>query len=165
MKYKIIHGLSKHPLHTIWSGIKRRCNKPAHAAFKWYGAKGIKMCLEWENNFKLFYDWCIENGWKKGLSIDRTDNNKGYSPENCKFIARSLNSKKRNVDSPVNHEGYKNPNAKLNLESMRQLKNDLMNNRKIKELIAIYNISSAQIYRIKNGLRWNSIDPLIQQLD
>jgi len=137
--------------------MKRRCNKQNDSHFKWYGGRGIKVCLEWQNNFKSFYDWCIENGWEKGLSVDRTDNDRGYSPENCTIMTRSLNSKKRNDNSPNRHSGILNPNAKLNAETINKLRDDLNNNFKIKELSVTYKISIAHIYRIKNNERWNSV--------
>jgi len=150
------HGLSKHPLHTIWSHIKRRCTKTNDVNFKWYGAKGITICLEWANDFKSFYDWCMKNKWSEGLSIDRIDNSKGYCPDNCTFITLSQNSIKRNSESPVNNRGSMNPNAKLTLEDVLRLKSDLLNNIARKKLSDTYKISVSHIYRIKNGLRWNS---------
>ena len=156
----ITHGLSKHPLYNLWRNIKKRCNVITDMNYKWYGGKGIKMSLKWESNFKHFYDWCLLNGWERGLTIDRINNEKGYLPENCSFITRSLNSKKRHQSSPLNHKDEMNPNAKLTIELVKQLRNDLTNKVKIKDLLAIYNISQTQLYRIKNGVRWNS-SPLV----
>lgn len=150
------HGLSKHPIYRLWHQIKKRCNNTGDISFKWYGAKGIKICLQWADSFESFYHWCIKNGWEKGLSIDRKDCTKDYSPENCTFVTRSFNSKKRHQDSPANHKEHMNPNAKLTKESIKQLRNDLINNHKVKELSSIYKISRTQIYRIKNGSEWNS---------
>ena len=92
--------------------------------------------------------------------VDRVENGLGYLPENCSFITRSLNSKKRHQSSPLNHKDEMNPNAKLTIELVKQLRNDLTNKVKIKDLLAIYNISQTQLYRIKNGVRWNS-SPLV----
>jgi hypothetical protein len=161
----ITHGLSKNPIYRLWHQIKKRCYNSADISFKWYGGRGIKMCSEWENSFVSFYSWCLKNGWEKGLSIDRKDNKKDYSSENCTFVLRSINSQRRHQDSPVNHKGNLNPNAKLTLDSIKELRNDIKNNVSVAMLIKIYKISRTHIYRIKNGLRWNSIDPLIQQLD
>lgn len=79
------HGLYYHKLHNIWSCMKYRCNNKNHKEFNSYGGKGIKVCDDW-NNFINFYNWAISNGYKDGLSIDRIDGNKGYSPNNCRFI-------------------------------------------------------------------------------
>lgn len=79
------HGLSKHPLNAVWCGIKERCTNPNADNYKWYGGDGITICPEWME-FMPFYEWAIANGWERGLTIDRIDVAKGYSPENCRLI-------------------------------------------------------------------------------
>lgn len=92
------HGMAKrnavHPVHKLWADMHQRCTNPNNPAFKNYGARGIFICEEW-NDFTKFYKWCIENGWEKGLEIDRKDNNKGYSPDNCWFTTRVFQSRNR----------------------------------------------------------------------
>jgi hypothetical protein len=97
------HGLTKHPLFSVWSGIINRCyNKNVHN-YNDYGGRGVKMCDEWRNDFKVFFDWCINNGWEKGLQIDKDikSNNLGihpiYSPETCTVLSGKVNmSRTRN---------------------------------------------------------------------
>jgi len=76
----ITHNLSKHPLYRTWNNMTQRANK--HKRYI-----GIFVCDEWLS-FINFYNWSIANNWELGLEIDRIDNLKGYSPDNCKWSTR-----------------------------------------------------------------------------
>lgn len=80
------HGLSNTRLHKIWSMVIERCNNHNHVQYHRYGGRGIKMCEEWEKDFVAFYEWAMANGYEDGLTLDREDNDKGYSPDNCRWI-------------------------------------------------------------------------------
>jgi len=62
--------------------------------YRRYGERGIKVCLEWKNDFMSFYDWSMANGWKQDLVIDRINNDGNYKPSNCQWITSSENLKK-----------------------------------------------------------------------
>lgn len=83
------HGLTHHPLYRVWQRMKGCTSSPTHQDYHHYGARGITVCDEWANNFKSFYTWAMEHGWKSGLEIDRVDTNGNYCPENCRFTDRS----------------------------------------------------------------------------
>lgn len=95
---QVTHGLRKHKLYGVWRSMKERCVCETHYAYKDYGARGITVCKEWLNDFKVFYDWAMNNGYKEGLTIDRINNNSGYYPENCRWVTMEIQNKnKRNT--------------------------------------------------------------------
>lgn len=85
-------------LNLKYRSIKRRCYNPECEAYKNYGYRGIKMCDEWLADFKNFYNWAVNNGYKKGLTIDRIDVNGNYEPNNCRWISnlKQQNNKRNN---------------------------------------------------------------------
>lgn len=95
--YKIItkHGLSKTRLNHTYRHMKDRCYNPKCNSYKSYGARGIKMCDEWLNDFVAFYNWALANGYKEDLTIERVDVNGDYCPENCTWIPMGDQAKNR----------------------------------------------------------------------
>lgn len=84
--YKGTHMQSKSRLYEIWCGMKKRCYNKKAPAYSYYGARGIMVCEQWLNSFETFAAWSLEHGYNDNLSIDRTDNAKGYSPDNCRWV-------------------------------------------------------------------------------
>jgi hypothetical protein len=90
------HGFSQHPLYFRWRSIRERCHKSEHPDYPSYGGRGIKLCDEWLHDRTKFFEWALANGYDKKLQLDRIDNNKGYSPDNCRFVSPKVNSRNRN---------------------------------------------------------------------
>ncbi len=86
-------------LYSIWKNMRYRCNNPKHKSYLKYGGRGIGVCSEWENDFKIFRIWALENGYDSDLSLDRRNNDLGYSPSNCRWITfeAQQNNKSNNV--------------------------------------------------------------------
>lgn len=96
--YHLTHGDSKKGQHKrlyqIWISMKGRILNPRNKNYHNYGGRGIDLCEEWLD-FAVFKEWALENGYAQGLSIDRTDNNKGYHPWNCKWITMREQARNR----------------------------------------------------------------------
>lgn len=87
-------GKKGHPLYYRWLEIKGRCNNPRHKDFKFYGARGIRVHEEWENNFLSFLSATGEPPFPSA-QLDRIDNDKGYEPGNVRWIAPRGNTQNR----------------------------------------------------------------------
>lgn len=89
-------------IYWAWKAMKQRCSNPKCKAYRNYGARGIKVCEEW-SQFEPFLEWCIQNGYKKGLDLDRKNNNGDYTPENCRWISRkeNLNNRRNTIHLTV----------------------------------------------------------------
>lgn len=85
------HGESSTRLHNIWTTMKARCANPNNSL---YGARGISVCPEWMA-YETFREWALANGYRDDLSIDRIDNEQGYSPQNCRWADRTTQSRNR----------------------------------------------------------------------
>lgn len=96
------HGLANrgrvHSIYKKWLKMKERCNNVHSISYKNYGGRGIKVCKRWDQSFLKFYE-DMGGTWEKGLTLDRIDVNKNYSPDNCKWstFREQQNNKRNNV--------------------------------------------------------------------
>ena len=122
-KRNTTHGLYYHHMKGMYNAMKQRCNNPNQRMYYRYGGRGIDVCDRWKNDFKAFYDWAISNGYERGLTIDRIDNDGNYEPSNCRWITLSeniaRNAKLTNNDKDEICEAYKISNITQNELSLK----------------------------------------------
>lgn len=90
-RFDKIHGATNvwakrnRPLYRAWYAMLYRCENPQYKDFHNYGGRGITVCEEW-HIIDNFCAWALDNGYKKGLQLDRIDNESGYKPDNCRWV-------------------------------------------------------------------------------
>ena len=82
-----------------------RCYYPTTNGYHNYGGRGITMCDEWINNPQSFYDWAINNGYKKDLTLDRIDVNGNYEPSNCRWATKEEQDNNRRTNRKITYKG------------------------------------------------------------
>lgn len=89
------HGKSRSRLYRIFYGMKDRCYNTKNEKYNLYGARGIEVCDEWKNDFQAFCNWALANGYSDDLTIDRIENDRGYSPDNCRWATVTEQNRNR----------------------------------------------------------------------
>ena len=87
------HG-SYSGLYKTWTSMLQRSTNPNHDAYARYGGRGITVYEGWKT-FIPFMEWALDNGFEKGLEIDRIDNDGNYTPDNCRFVTNKTNMRNR----------------------------------------------------------------------
>lgn len=98
------HGGCGTRLYRIWKQMRIRCYCKTNPAYRYYGARGIKICNEWKD-FSIFRNWALLNGYDDDLTIERRNYNGDYCPENCCWIARNEQSKNTRNTKHYEYQG------------------------------------------------------------
>jgi hypothetical protein len=121
----------------------QRCHFEHNDKYYAYGAKGMKVCDLWRNSLEEFYNWAINNGYKDKLTIDRIDNNKGYSPDNCRWTTLTEQSRnKRNV---------------ISIDTVKEIRNLLSKGYTHQHISNIVMVNKCRVDDISSGRSWSDI--------
>lgn len=105
---RVTHGEARRGANSVefeaWSGMRKRCANPNKHDWERYGGRGITVCDRWLNSFQNFLD-DMGRRPSKNHSIDRIDNSKGYSPENCRWATRIDQQRNRRSNRMLTHKG------------------------------------------------------------
>lgn len=124
-------------IYSIWCAMKSRCYQPKHGEYHRYGGRGIAVCDEWRTSFEAFKEWADKSGYNSTLDLDRIDNDKGYSPENCRWVTKKANANNTSQNHRVFFRG-----------SMRT----------IAEVADMVNLPYWAIYQRVTKLKWKGED-------
>ena len=132
------HGMCKTRLYVTWRNMINRCHNQNDTQFDLYGKREIQVCNEWKQDFKIFYNWAINNGYKENLTIDRINNNGNYEPSNCRWA----NDKEQANNRRTNH----------NVEIKGEVRN-------VSEWCELFNINVSTVRdRMRRG--WNEAEAI-----
>lgn len=128
-------------LHRVWATMRTRCTNPNNENYRWYGARGIRVCDEWAE-YAPFRAWAIANGYRKGMVLDRIDSAGPYSPDNCRWILNEQN----------------HPLRKLTREDVLEIR---ASHRPTDELARKYGVYESHITRIQQRVAWKALPEAI----
>ena len=97
-------------LYFLWKKMINRCVNPKDVSYPNYGGRGISVCDEWKTDYMSFRKWAYANGYNdkaayRECTIDRIDNEEGYSPENCRWVPWSTQCNNRRVNHYITYNG------------------------------------------------------------
>lgn len=102
-RFKKKHGLYGHPLYHVWQSMKDRCNNPNNQRFQRYGKRGITYQHSWKYFEEFHRD--MANTYQMGLALDRRDNDKCYTKENCRWVTTTENNRNKSNTIRLSYDG------------------------------------------------------------
>ena len=135
------HGMSDgDPRYQVWACMKDRCTNPKNKSAKHYVLRGITVCPEWME-FDGFRQWSGFSDYRPGLFLDRIDNDKGYSPENCRWVTRT-ESNRNQTTTKLNHDDAR---------AMRKLYSFGVPQA---EIASVFGVTRQHVWKVVSGNRW-----------
>jgi hypothetical protein len=135
-------GITTHPAYKRWDAMMQRCYNPNTKWYHNYGGKGVTVCERWHSSKNFIED--MADLFKKHLTLDRIDNSKGYSPDNCRWVDRKAQT--RNRKATILDETKVIEIRKLLAKGIKQTK-----------IAPIYNVSAGTIADINTGRTWKDV--------
>ena len=117
----------------------QRCTDPEHPGWQRYGGRGITVCESWKSFANFQKD--MFSTWQKGLSLDRINNNNGYSPENCRWAT-------------MTQQGQNKEGTILHATAVREIRFLREKGMPIAKIAKQYGISTSHCSRVSRGLKW-----------
>lgn len=137
------HGGHSDPRYDIWYGMMSRCTKRFHASARYYFAKGISVCRDWQT-FDGFMRWDKFSEWSPGLQLDRIDSENGYNPQNCRWVTATENVRNRDC-------------VKLCPESVRAIRMLYWSGLTCLQIAGIFGISKSHVNDVVNFKKWSDV--------
>lgn len=130
------HGGWKSKEYASWRHMRQRCDNPEHTAYHNYGGRGIAYCAAWDDFAVFLSDM---GAAPAGGTLERIDNNKGYAPDNCRWVTKKEQGRNRRT----------NKLAPGTAQQIRAMPGD-------QQVIAKrFGVSQATVSRVKNCKQWN----------
>lgn len=147
--------MARDRIQNIFLHMKDRCYNPNFRDYKNYGGRGITICEEWQTPHswkggRAFRKWALEKGYADNLTLDRIDVNKGYSPENCRWVSMKEQQNNKRNNRLITYNG-KTQTIALWCEVLN-LPFSTVKNRLNRKLPAEKVLSKKALYCEKNGV-------------
>lgn len=135
-------------LYGVWRAMRERCGLLDYRVKKQeiYGDRGIGVCKEWAESCHEFVVWAMAHGFEPGLYLDRENNDRGYGPDNCRWVTAEISGQNKRSSLPIGEVAF--------------IKARLLQGVKQHELVKTTQANRTTISSIALGKRWSNIVPL-----